>query len=356
MRDITLEDTIYHDFTTRAFATGIPTLLAGSPVLSVLEENNATPITAGVSVSVSRASVAGLNEATIVATAANGYETGKSYSIYISTGTVGGVSVIGEVVGQFTVASSAAAIDLANGTDGLGAIKTDTAAILVDTGTTLNGKIDTIDTNVDSILVDTADLQGNQGDWLTATGFNTVVPPSVSQFNDRTLAAADYFDPAADAVANVTLVDTTTTNTDMVAEAPTGAAITDLVWDELLSAHTIVGSTGAGVAAAGSGGDPWSTALPGAYGAGTAGKIVGDNIDASIAGLNNLSLADIFTYVIENSETFEQQLRLIRGEAAGKVGVSGATVTFRNSADSADRIVATTDANGQRTAVTTTLT
>ena len=34
-------------------------------------------------------------------------------------------------------------------------IKTDTAAILVDTGTTLDGKIDTIDTNVDAILVDT---------------------------------------------------------------------------------------------------------------------------------------------------------------------------------------------------------
>ncbi len=31
----------------------------------------------------------------------------------------------------------------------------------------------------------------------------------------RTLIAASYFDPAADAVANVTLVDTTTTNTDM---------------------------------------------------------------------------------------------------------------------------------------------
>ncbi len=31
----------------------------------------------------------------------------------------------------------------------------------------------------------------------------------------RTLAAADYFDPAADAVASVTLVDTTTANTDM---------------------------------------------------------------------------------------------------------------------------------------------
>ena len=102
MRDVTLEDTFYIDFTTRAI-TGVPTQLAGSPVLSVLEENNATPITAGVSVSVDRASVTGLNMATIVATAANGYEAGKGYSVYISTGTVNSVQAVGEVVGQFTI-------------------------------------------------------------------------------------------------------------------------------------------------------------------------------------------------------------------------------------------------------------
>lgn len=46
-----------------------------------------------------------------------------------------------------------------------------------------------------------------------ATGIADI--PTVSEFNARTLAAADYFDPAADTVANVTLVATTTTNTDM---------------------------------------------------------------------------------------------------------------------------------------------
>ncbi len=34
---------------------------------------------------------------------------------------------------------------------------------------------------------------------------------------------------------------------------------------------------------ASSAGDPWSTAIPGAYGAGTAGKILGDNIDATVS-------------------------------------------------------------------------
>ena len=110
MRDVTLEDTFRQDFTTRQFSDGVPTTLAGSPVLSVHEEGNDTLITAGVSldVDVGTSPVAGLNEATIVATAANGYEAGKSYSIFISTGTVGGVSVVGEVVGHFTVELSAA--------------------------------------------------------------------------------------------------------------------------------------------------------------------------------------------------------------------------------------------------------
>lgn len=133
MRDITLEDTIIEGFSTRAFGTGVPTTLAGTPVLSVLEGGNATPITSGVSVSVDRASVAGTHEFTVVATAANGYENGKSYSVYISTGTVGGTSVVGEIVGKFTIGASAAAVDLANGTDGLGAIKGDTSPTLVDT-------------------------------------------------------------------------------------------------------------------------------------------------------------------------------------------------------------------------------
>jgi len=79
-------------------------------------------------------------------------------------------------------------------------IKTDTS-IVSDIATDLA----TVDTNVDAILVDT-------GTTIPATIADV---PTVAEFNARTLAAADYFDPATDAVANVTLVATTTTNTDM---------------------------------------------------------------------------------------------------------------------------------------------
>lgn len=55
------------------------------------------------------------------------------------------------------------------------------------------------------------------------------------------------------------------------------------VWDDTLAEHLAAGSTGNALNAAGSAGDPWTTALPGAYGAGTAGKIVGDNVNATIS-------------------------------------------------------------------------
>lgn len=72
-------------------------------------------------------------------------------------------------------------------------------------------------------------------------------------------------------------------------DAPTGSDsitvedIVDGVLDAKLSDHEEVGSVGVGIAAAGSAGDPWATELPGSYGTNTAGKIVGDNINATIA-------------------------------------------------------------------------
>lgn len=65
--------------------------------------------------------------------------------------------------------------------------------------------------------------------------------------------------------------------------APSAATIAAAVWDTTLASHLTAGSTGYALNAAGSAGDPWATAIPGAYGSGTAGKIVGDNINATIS-------------------------------------------------------------------------
>jgi len=117
-------------------------------------------------------------------------------------------------------------------------------------------------TDVDAILADTNELQGNQGDWATAD-----------------VSGLSTFDPASDVVAHVTLVDTTTTNTDMVTAAPAAADVADAVWDEALAGHAGAGTAGAALSAAGTAGDPWSIDIPGSYADGTAGQKLGDIMD-----------------------------------------------------------------------------
>ena len=71
---------------------------------------------------------------------------------------------------------------------------------------------------------------------------------------------------------------------------------------------------------------------------------------AKLLGLNDFNPS---THIVENGKTYDNHFRLMKAEAAGKAAVSGSTVTFRDDADTKDRITATTDANGQRTVVTT---
>jgi hypothetical protein len=72
------------------------------------------------------------------------------------------------------------------------------------------------------------------------------------------------------------------------------AKISDGVWDEVLSGHATAGTTGAALSAAGSAGDPWSTSLPGAYGSGTAGNILGNNLNATVSSRSSHSAADVW--------------------------------------------------------------
>jgi hypothetical protein len=196
-------------------------------------------------------SVVGLNLLTIVATGGNGYETVKDYSMVITTGTVGGVSVVGEVVGEFSLSLSAAAKDLANGTDGLTALKTgiddvptvsefnartlvaasyfDPAAdavanvTLVATTTALTNVI-----NASSVVASVSgSVDSVTGDTKQTADHTAAIAdiPTVAEFNARTLVAASYFDPAADTVANVTLCATTTALTNVINAASVVASV-----------------------------------------------------------------------------------------------------------------------------------
>ena len=104
-----------------------------------------------------------------------------------------------------------------------------------------------------------------------ATVTTTTTATNVTTVNGLAAGAITAAAIAADAIGASELA------ADAVAE------IADAVWDEVLSGHLTAGSTGNALNAAGSAGDPWSTSLPGAYGAGSAGYIIGTNLNATVS-------------------------------------------------------------------------
>ncbi len=123
----------------------------------------------------------------------------------------------------------------------------------------------------------------------------------------------------------------------------TTANVADAIWSAIASANNDPGTMGAKLNAASAAGDPWTAPLPGSYASGEAGNIIG-----------NLLTDLLDDETIEAGLTVREAMRLILAALAGKVsGSPGTTITFRNAvADSKNRIVATVDGDGNRTAIT----
>jgi hypothetical protein len=131
-------------------------------------------------------------------------------------------------------------------------------------------------------------------------------PPTNTEMEARTLPAENYFDPAADAVENVNMVNGLAGDT-ITAGAIHADAITEIQ---------------SGLATS-----------------------------TEISALNNLSAEDVWRYVIETL-TAEEILQITLAVLAGKSEGGGtATIHFRNYADTLNRVAATVDANGNRTAI-----
>ncbi len=105
--DIRLGDTIDIKFTTRQIS-GAPFTLGGTPVISAYVGNSVTQITAGVTLTADFDAVTGLNNVRVVASGANGFATASNYQLVITTGTVNSVSVVGEVIGSFSIENRSA--------------------------------------------------------------------------------------------------------------------------------------------------------------------------------------------------------------------------------------------------------
>lgn len=180
------------------------------------------------------------------------------------------------------------------------------------------------------------------------------------------ISALNNFDPASDTVANVTLVGTTTTNTDMRGTdsantvAPDNASITAILADtNELQTNAAAGQydTATGFAVAGD--IPSTSDISAAVEGAILNEMDGQAVIAAIvAAIDNENVtasaiaSAVWSSTLDGTYTSEQLMRLIASAVAGKASVSNGTFSFRDLADSKNRIVADTTAAGERTAIT----
>lgn len=101
----------------------------------------------------------------------------------------------------------------------------------------------------------------------------------------------------------------------------TATAKTDVenaVWEATASSHNSAGTMGNKLNSAASAGDPWNTSLPGSYGAGTAGYILGTNLNATVASRSTLTAANVWQTDLSGYSTANQAGTLLKG--AGSAG------------------------------------
>jgi hypothetical protein len=310
--DIRLGNTIDIKFVTTSATTGAPTQLAGSPVVSAYVGNSTTEITAGITLTVDFDGRTGLNNVRVVASGGNGFATATDVQLVITTGTVGGTSVVGYVVAEFSIENRSALMPT-------------TAARTLDVTATGEAGIDwgnvgnpTTAVNLSATNIDVdqvvASVSGAVGSvtGLTATNLDVAVSTRMATYTQPTgfLAAtfpttvASTTNITAGTITNVTTVNGLAANVITASSLATDAVneIVDGVWDEAIAGHLSAGSTGLALNSAGSAGDPWSTSLPGAYGAGTAGNILGNNLDVAVSTLATQVSVDAVPTATENAD------------------------------------------------------
>lgn len=113
--DLAEDAPLYFSFTTRW--AGVPATLGGVPALSVYKDDDLAQSVAGVTLSVDHDGLTGFNNVKIDTSADAFYAIGGDYTVVITTGTVGGNSVVGEVVATFSIENRFGLADIANITE-----------------------------------------------------------------------------------------------------------------------------------------------------------------------------------------------------------------------------------------------
>lgn len=121
--DITASDIIDFKFTSMTAAIA-PATLAGTPAVSVYKSNSTTQSTAGITLTADFDSVTGLNHVRIDTSADAFYATNTNYQVVVTAGTVSGESLVGSVVGHFSIGNREVDPDsLSDITDIVGAVE-----------------------------------------------------------------------------------------------------------------------------------------------------------------------------------------------------------------------------------------
>lgn len=318
MRDRTVGETFFMFFTTRAFATGIPTVLAGTPIVSAYEDSSITQITAGITLGVDHDGVVGLNLLTLVATGANGYEAGKDYSMVITTGTVGGVSVVGEVVGEFSLGLGAGFTRLGVAGAGLTDITINAASIDAIWDELMAGHV----------TADSAGLVLN--DWQDGGRLDLILDAIKVPTDKMVFTVANQLD------VNVQYWN----DVEVTTALETSGDVADAVWDEAQADHVAAGSFG--IMASEIAAIP-TTAMRGTDSAALASvcteprlaELDAANLPTDISNLNDVSIADILASQLTESyaadgvaPTLTQALFMIQ-QLLGDFSISGTTLTLR---------------------------
>lgn len=423
--DFNLGDTFDTKFTTRQIS-GAPATLSSSPVISAYVGNSTTEITAGITLTVDFDSRTGLNNVRVVATSGNGYATASNYQLVITTGTVNSVSVVGEVIAEFSIEARSAGLkptvagrtlDVSStGEAGIDWANVGSPTTAVDlSGTTIKTTqkvdVDTIKTNpvvnggtitfpTNATVASTTNITA--GTVTTATNVTTV-----NGLANNVITAASI---NADAITAAKIADGAIDAATFAAGAINAAAIAaDAITDAKVAADvTIASVTGAVGSVTGNVGgnvtgtiggltaaalkDFFDTDSATTYASAVAGSVVKEIADnAGGASLTPSDIADevqtrtiaavttvgtvttvsdktgyrlsatgvddIFDEAVEGTTTLRQMARGWFAALLGKSsGHESGTPKYRDIADSKNRIDATTDANGNRTAVTTDLT
>lgn len=152
-------ETVYGTFSTSV--AGTPTTLSGTPSLSVYKNGSTTQ--EAESVTADFDSITGLNHFAIDLSGSAFYVADSDYSVVIASGTVGGVSVVGRVVGSFT--TRVPPVDIAEVS---GSTVTTTT---IPTVTQIRQEMDSNSTQLAAIVEDTSTTIPAQ---ITALDFSTL--------------------------------------------------------------------------------------------------------------------------------------------------------------------------------------